>query len=83
MKPTPDDIAITVSLIRAGEWIDPAETPAGGHADAGEFAGDGIADSPGVAMALAWICWHDNDALCRGYVEPDWVPFEVPDDWRF
>jgi hypothetical protein len=87
MKPTPADIAIAISQIQAGDWIDPAEEPAEWSCQlynpAGKFAGDGDAHTPGIAMAMAWICCHDNDALCRGYVELDWVPSEVPDDWRF
>jgi len=87
MKPTAADIATAIAMIAAGDWIDPSEVQAEFgcrlYDPAGRFACDGHGHTAGQAMAMAWIGWNDNDALCRGYVEVDWVPAEVPDEWRF
>jgi hypothetical protein len=34
-------------------------------------------------MGLAWLCKWAPDALCKQYIEPGSVPFDVPDGWRF
>ena len=33
-------------------------------------------------MALAWIACCSPDALIDGYVEPGFVPYEVPEGYR-
>lgn len=86
-KPTPTDIVRAIEQIEGAEWIDP-DGLAPTYWDCtlydpeGRQVGDGIADTPGLAMAMAWICVMSPDALIDGEVLDD-VPLVVPDGWRF
>jgi hypothetical protein len=88
-KPSAADIAAVVDDIEAGVWIDP-----GGEeflfwiADIfdsnGRLVGDGVGNTPGEAMAYAWINIHDAEALERNHVRAGEVPPAVPNEgWRF
>jgi hypothetical protein len=87
-KPTPADIARGIELIKAREWIDPGDYPVGlwwvceAYMPDGKRASDGIADTPGEAMALAWINSWAPDALEDGDGLDD-VPLVIPEGWRF
>jgi hypothetical protein len=88
-KPTATDIVDAIGIIERDEWIDTGiyhlQTcwSAEVYMPDGRCVGNGSADTPGLAMAMAWICYWDNDALCRGEVEEEYVPLTVPDGWRF
>jgi hypothetical protein len=86
-KPTPTDIVRAIELIEEDEWIDPVGiAPTYWSCELydpqGRRAGDGVADTPGLAMAMAWLCVMSPDALIDGEVL-DEVPLIVPDGWRF
>jgi hypothetical protein len=86
MRPTPADILIAIAKAELGDWIDPSEVPLNWACDLYSPEGhrfDGNADTPAIAMALAWLHAWAPDALITGYVEPGTVPFAIPDDWRF
>jgi hypothetical protein len=86
-KPSPADIVIAIGRAEAGDWIDPSEVPINWECilydPEGERVGDGNAETPQLAMALAWVhCWAP-DALTTQHVELGAVPFHVPAGWRF
>jgi hypothetical protein len=87
MKPTPTDIVTAIEMVEADEWIDPtglAPTFWGCELrdPQGRQVGDGQADTPGLAMAMAWLCCQSPDALIDSEVLDD-VPLVVPDGWHF
>jgi hypothetical protein len=87
IKPTPSDIVRAIEMAETGEWIDPVDmAPTYWSCELydpqGRRVGDGIADTPGLAAALAWLCVQSPDALIDGEVLGD-VPLIVPDNWRF
>jgi hypothetical protein len=87
MRPTPADIAAAIEIIEAGEWIDPEGlAPTYWSCELynpeNKCVGNGIADTPGVAMAMAWIHVWWPDALIDCYV-PAGMPWNVPEGWRF
>jgi hypothetical protein len=89
MKPTPADILVAIAKAEAGDWIDPLEEPICWacelHPPDGEHGRsyDGHAHTAAQAMAMAWLHAWAPDALIEGYVEPDSVPFDIPEGWRF
>jgi hypothetical protein len=86
-KPSLTDILRGFELIRTNEWVDPSEWPeelcwvAEAYMPDGRRASDGVADTTGEAMALAWINSMAPDALQDGIVTN--VPLVVPEGWRF
>jgi hypothetical protein len=85
-RPTPADIMVAIAKAELGDWIDPSEVPLNWACDLFSPEGhrfNGNADTPGIAMALAWLHAWAPDALINAYVEPGSVPFEIPDGWRF
>lgn len=85
VKPTPADVIKAIEMA-AGEWFDPAElAPTYWSCELydpqGRPVGDGQADAPGLAMALAWMACQSPDALIDGEVLDD-VPLVVPDGWH-
>ena len=86
-KPTCDDILTAIRKAETRDWVDPSEVPGTWECklfDAtGQRCGDGNAFTPGEAMGLAWLCAWAPDALIDAYVEPDSVPLDIPDGYRF
>jgi hypothetical protein len=85
-RPTPADILVAIGKAELGDWIDPSEAPINWECNLYSPEGysyNGHADTPGMAMALAWLHAWAPDALINAHVEPGSVPFEVPDGWRF
>jgi hypothetical protein len=86
-KPSPADIAAAIELVEAGEWIDPARLASTYwrcelYAPENKRVADGVADTAGEAMGLAWIAARWTDALINQCVPPG-IPYEVPEGWRF
>jgi hypothetical protein len=86
-KPSATDIVTAIEMIEADEWIDPLGlAPTYWSCELydpkGCRVGDGDADTPGLAMAMAWLCYWSPDALIAGEVFDD-VPLIVPDGFRF
>ena len=86
-KPTPADIAAAIELVEAGEWIDPTRLASTFwrcelYDPENKRVADGVADTPGEAMGLAWIAAWWLDALIDQHV-PSGMPYEVPEGWRF
>jgi hypothetical protein len=84
--PTASDIAAAIELVEAGEWIDPDRLASTYwrcelYTPENKRVADGVADTPGEAMGLAWVAaW--TDALINQHV-PAGVPYEVLEGWRF
>jgi hypothetical protein len=84
-KPTPTDIVEAIGIIERDEWIDPLGlAPTYWSCEIfnpeNRYISDGIAWTPGTAMAMAWIAYWSPDALCAGYVDDD-LPLIVPEGW--
>ena len=86
-KPTRADILTAISKAQTGDWLDPCEKPAQWtctlYNPEGKRVGNGNARTAKVAMGLAWLCAWAPDALIEAYVEPNTIPLDVPDGWRF
>jgi hypothetical protein len=86
-KPTANDIAAAVGIIEADECIDSYLAPIYWSCDLYTpencLASNGMGDTPGAAMALAWIHLWWPDGIIDCYVPPGEVPWPVPDGWRF
>ena len=87
-RPTATDIVDAIGVIERDEWIDTGIYRAEAYWQCELYRpddrriGDGVADTPGLAMALAWLCYWSPDALIEGEVADD-VPLTVPEGWRF
>jgi hypothetical protein len=88
MKPAPDDIRAAITNAETGNWIDSSVAPVCWHCilydDAGVRAGDGNGHTAGEAMAMAWCCYWDPDALVEAHFKDDSLPpLEIPNGWKF
>jgi hypothetical protein len=87
MKPMTIDILRVCANIAVRDWIDPLAESGNTYWDCtlvdlqGNHVGDGQACRYEDAMALAWICYWDPDALING--EAREIPYNVPPGWRF
>jgi hypothetical protein len=66
--PTASDIAAAIELVEAGEWIDPDRLASTYwrcelYTPENKRVADGVADTPGEAMGLAWVAAWWTDAL--------------------
>jgi hypothetical protein len=77
------DIAAAIELAEAGERIDPIRPTSWVcelYDPENVRVGNGIADTRGIAMALAWICAWRSDGSSP---VPPGMPWDVPEGWRF
>ena len=87
-RPTATDIRAAIESIEAGDApIDPSRDPVSWACNLydldGRLVGDGNGDTPGEAMAIAWIAVWAPDALVADGEGLDDVPLSTLPSWRF
>ena len=89
MIPTANDIERAIKASETGDWIDTGVEDADlywrcvAYDPEGDRHCDGVATTPEMAAALAWVGGWAPDALHEAHVPPGSVPLAVPEGWRF